>query len=86
MHGTEVAAGAAAADAAATQESGGSWWHRFVLDKLRVFLQPSILLLLLGASMRHTGQSIGTGHRTLKVETQHHSRSNRVSLFPLEYA
>ena len=42
----------------------GSWLHRFVLDKLRVFLQPSILLLLLGASMRHTGQlwdDLGTG-------------------------
>ena len=35
----------------------GGWWDRFVVDKLRVFVQPSILLLLLGASMRHTGDS-----------------------------
>ena len=57
MSGADVAVSAAEDPSHKTESRGeGSWLHRFVLDKLRVFLQPSILLLLLGASMRHTGQ------------------------------
>ncbi|XP_043217544.1 probable sphingolipid transporter spinster homolog 1 isoform X1 [Amphibalanus amphitrite] len=48
------AAPVAAAEAAEGVGPRAGWWSRFVVDKLRVFLQPSILLLLLGASMRHT--------------------------------
>ncbi|XP_037084218.1 probable sphingolipid transporter spinster homolog 1 [Pollicipes pollicipes] len=57
---SEPPAGDAAEGRPATpsSRSGGRWvggrWCQLAADKVRVFLQPSILLLLLGASMRHT--------------------------------